>query len=64
MCYWIQPRIWIFVKGYGFLSFAKNLDKNIGKNISKKLSGKYSQKHVNHSKKFATDTLKTIWKKE
>ena len=46
------------------MSFAKNLDKNIGKNISKKLSGKYSQKHVNHSKKFATDTLKTIWKKE
>ena len=39
----IQPRDKIFVKGYGFLSFAKNMGKNIGKNISKTLSGKYSQ---------------------
>ena len=37
----VQPRDGVFVKGYGFLSFAKN----IGKNISKNLSGKYSQKH-------------------
>ena len=36
--YLVQPRNWILVKGYGFLSFAKNMDKNIGKNISKKLS--------------------------
>ena len=31
-------------KGYGFLSFAKDMDKDIGKNISKNLCGKYSQK--------------------
>ena len=40
--YSIQPRDRIFLKGYRFLSFAKNMVKNIGKNISKNLSGKYS----------------------
>ena len=40
--YSVQPRDQIFVKGYGFLSFAKNMGKNIGKNISKNLSGKFS----------------------
>ena len=34
-CYSVQPRRRIFVKGYGFLSFTKNMGKNIGKNISK-----------------------------
>ena len=28
----VQPRDRIFVKGYGFLSFAKNMSNNIGKN--------------------------------
>ena len=37
-----QPKDQIYVKGYGFLSFAKNMVKNIGKNINKNLSGKYS----------------------
>ena len=40
--YSVQPRDRIFVKGYGFLPFAKNMGKNIGKNISKSLSGKCS----------------------
>ena len=40
MRYSAHPRCRIFVKGYGFLSSAKNLRKNIGKNISKNLSGK------------------------
>ena len=44
MRYSIQPRDQIFVKEYGFLSFAKNMGKNISKNISKNLSGKYSKK--------------------
>ena len=35
MSYLVQPRDQIFVKGYGFLSFAGNMGKNIGKNISK-----------------------------
>ena len=40
--YSVKPRYWIFVKGYGFLSSAKNMGKNIGKNISKSLSKKIS----------------------
>ena len=57
--YSVQPRDRIFVKGYGFLSFAKNIGKNIGKNISKNLSGKYSQKLFVRAKKSATDAFKT-----
>ena len=49
--YSIQPRDLMFVKGYGFSSFSKNMDKNIGKNISKNLSGKYSPKFFDHPKK-------------
>ena len=33
--YLVQPWDGIFVKGYGFLSFAKNMGKNVGKNIVK-----------------------------
>ena len=58
MRYSVQPRGRIFVKDYGFLSFAKNMSKNIGKNISKILSGKYSpdmlamcKKLLDHAKK-------------
>ena len=35
MRYSVQPRDRIFVKGYVFLSFTKNMGKSIGKNISK-----------------------------
>ena len=41
MRYSVQPRDRKFVKGYGFLSFVKNMGKNIGKNVNKNLSGKY-----------------------
>ena len=43
MRYSIEPRERRYVKGYGFLSFAKNIDKN--------LSNKYGQKladTINH----------------
>ena len=53
--YSVQPRDVIFVKGYGFLSFAKN----IGSNISENLSSKYDQKLLDHTKQSATDALKT-----
>ena len=59
MRYSIQPKNQILVKGYGFLSFSKNMDQNIGKNISKNLRGKYSQKFLDHTKKCATYALKT-----
>ena len=35
--YSVQLRDRMFVKGYGFFSFAKNVDKNLGKSISKNL---------------------------
>ena len=47
MRYSIEPRDRIYVKGYGFMSFAKNL------------SNKYSQKIIDTAKKSATDTIKT-----
>ena len=37
MRYLVQPRDRIYVKGYGFLSFAKNMGKNICKNILKNI---------------------------
>ena len=59
--YLVQSRDRIFVKGYGFLSSAKNMDKN----ISKSLTGKYIlvmlaalQKPFDHAGKTATDTFK------
>ena len=56
MRYSIDPRNKISVKGYRFLSFAKNIDKN--------LSNKYSQKLLNSAKKSTTDAMKTASKKE
>ena len=53
----------MFVKGYGFLSFAKNMCRNIDKNISKRLSGKYSQKLFDHAKQSAADAFKTSSKR-
>ena len=61
--YSVHPRDWIFVIGYAFLSFAKNMGRNIGKNISKNSSSKYSQKLLDHAKKSATDALKTASKR-
>ena len=55
MCYSIEPRERRYVKGYGFLSF--------GKNIGKNLSNKYGQKLVDSAKKFATDALKIAGKR-
>ena len=61
--YSFQPTDRIFVKGYGFLSLAKNMGKDVGKNISKILSGKYCQKLLDHAKKSATDALKSFSKR-
>ena len=57
-CYLGQPRHQIFVKSYGFLSFARNM----GKNISKNVSSKYSQKLLDHAKQSVKDALKTVSK--
>ena len=38
----VEPRDQMFVKGYGYLSFARNEGNIIDKNISRNLSSKYS----------------------
>ena len=55
MRYSIEPRDRIYVKGYGFLSFAKNIGKN--------LSNKYGQKIIDTAKKSTTDAIKTASKR-
>ena len=40
MCYSVQPRNKLFLKDYGFLYFAKNMDKNIAGNKSENFCGK------------------------
>ena len=45
--YSVQPRDRIFLKGYGFLSFAKNMGR----------VKQYSQKLIDHAKQSATDAL-------
>ena len=55
MRYSIKPKDRIYVKGYGFLSFAKNIGK---------YSNKYSQKLLDSAKKSTTDAIKTASKKE
>ena len=54
MRYSIEPKDRIYVKGYGFLSFAKN--------IGKSLSNKYSQNLIHRAKKSTTDAIKTASK--
>ena len=57
--YSVQPKDQIFVTGYRFVSFAKNICSNIGKNISKILSIKYNQKFLDCAKQSAKYALKT-----
>ena len=52
---WIDPRDRIYVKGYGFLSFAKNMGKS--------LSNKYGQKLYDSAKRSTTDAIKTASKR-
>ena len=61
--YSAQPRDQVFVKCYGFSSFAKNMGENIGENINKIINGKYSQILLNHAKNSATDGFKTFLKR-
>ena len=51
MRYLIEPKDRIYVKGYEFISFAKNM------------SNKYSQKRLYSAKKFITDAIKTSSKR-
>ena len=53
--YSTEPRDRRYVKGYGFLSFAKNIGKNI--------TNKYSQKLADNAKNSAIDAIKTTSKR-
>ena len=55
MRYSIEPRDRIYVKGYGFLSFAKNMDKS--------LSNKYGHKILDSAKKIYNRCNKNSFKK-
>ena len=50
-CHLVQPRDPIYVKSYGFLSFANDMDKNVGKNLTDKFHQKYLKKHKYLQKK-------------
>ena len=62
MRYSIEPRERRYVKGYGFLSFARNIGTHAAK-AAKNISNKYSQKPVDTAKKSATDAIKTASKR-
>ena len=62
MRYSIEPRERINVKGYGFLSFARNLGTHATK-VAKNLNNKYRQKLANSAKTSATDALKIASKR-
>ena len=55
MRYSIEPRDRVYVKGYGFLWFAKNMGKS--------LSNKSGQKLLNSAKVSTTDAIKTASKR-
>ena len=61
MCYSIEPNERRHVKGYGFLSFARNIGTHAAK-VAKNMSNKYSPKLVDTAKKSATDAIKTASK--
>ena len=52
MRYSIEPRDRTYVKGYGFLSFAKTMGKS--------LSNKHGQKFLDSAKRSTTDAIKTV----
>ena len=56
MRYSTESRDRIYVKGYGFLAFAKNIGKNLSNN-------KYGQKLLDSAKKSTTDAIKTASKR-
>ena len=56
MRYPIEPRDRIYVKGYGFLSFAKN--------IGKSLSNKHGKNLLDSAKNSTTDAIKKVLQKK
>ena len=63
MRYSIELRETRYVKGYAFLSFARNLGIH-GTKVAKNLNNKYGQKLADSAKKSATDALKISSKEQ
>ena len=63
MRFFIVPRDRIYVKGYWFLSFAKNMDAHATK-VAKNLSNKYSKKLLDSAKISTTDAIKLLQKEQ
>ena len=59
MRYSIKPRERRHVKGYGFLSFARNIGTHATK-VAKNRSNKYGKKLADTAKKSATDAIKIV----
>ena len=62
MRYLIEPEDRVYVKGYCFLSFAKNMAAHATK-VAKNLSNKYGQKLLNTAKKSTADAMKIASKR-
>ena len=62
MRYLIELRDRKYVKGLGFLSFAKNIGTHATK-VAGNLSGKYSQKLLDSVKRSTADAIKTASKR-
>ena len=62
MRYSIEARDRTYGKGYGFLSFTKNMGRHPNK-VAKNLTNKYSQKPFDCAKKPTTDAIKTAPKR-
>ena len=62
MGYSIEPKDRIYVKGYGFLYFAKNMGRHANK-VAKNLNNKYCQKLLDSAKTSTTDAIKTASKR-
>ena len=62
MRYSIEPKKRRYVKGYGFLSFARNIGTHATK-VAKNMSNIYSQKLVDTAKKICNRRNKDYFKK-
>ena len=63
MRYSIEPRDRIYVKGYGFLSFDKNMGKNLSNKSAATSATDVTQNLLDNSKKFTIDAIKTASKR-
>ena len=63
MRYSIEPRDRIHVKGYGFLSFAKNKGKSLSNIYAATSATNVAQKLLDSAKKSTTDAIRTASKR-